>query len=281
MKAVFWSPEKPMETGIMEAMGEGLAQHGDRLEVARVHLDSEPIQCDVAFLFGVKRFDLIRKHQAFGIPVVYFDKGYSRERINGSTYYRCAVNAHQPTDQLNLTGADLPSARADRFKWTPKPWRRAGGAVVIAGSSEKYHRFFDLPHPTTWATKVVNELRGRTSRPIIYRPKPSWQGAVPIRGSVLVNTGGLESLLADAHCLITHGSSACLEAVLSGVPSIVLGNAVARPVSSTSLNDVDDPKMVGTELRREWLRRLSWWQWSLSEMQSGAMWTRVRSLLRQ
>jgi hypothetical protein len=76
--------------------------------------------------------------------------------------------------------------------------------------------------------------------------------------------------------MVTHGSNACFEAVCEGVPCIVLGNGVAKPISSTQLEDVDNPRLASDSEREAWLNGLSYWQWSRDEMESGECWDYVR-----
>ena len=156
-------------------------------------------------------------------------------------------------------------------------WRKSGLQIVFAGSSAKYHAFYDLPDPTAYAREVVARITKLSDRPIIYRPKPSWREAVPVPGSRFSHgKEGILSALANAHCLITHGSNACFEAALMGIPTIVLGAAVARPISSTSLDDIEFP-FRGKRI--QWLNNLAYHQWTEGEMRSGEAWQTVREQL--
>jgi hypothetical protein len=122
----------------------------------------------------------------------------------------------------------------------------------------------------------VKEIEGRTKRPIIYRPKRSWKDAVPITGSKMDKDSDLNEQLARAHCLVTHGSNACFEAMLAGVPSIILGDAVAKPISSTSVMEIEKPRLATDKERESVLAFLAYQQWTLLELMEGGAWPHIR-----
>lgn len=278
MRVAFYCSDKPREHLLADAVLSGARRHGH--ETAEVTLGAEPPAgaFDVVCLVGVKSRERFREQHRAGAHVVYFDKGYSRHKSRGPLagweYWRVAVDHHHPTSRLSAL--EMPSDRWDRLGITLKPWRTPTktGSVVLAGSSLKYHDFYGLKHPTTYAKEIVSQLRaGLTSRPIVYRPKPSWREAVPIKKtsfSRLPET--LDDLLAEAHVLVTHGSNACFEAVVAGVPCIVLGDGVALPICPSPLAEVESPVGRNMEERLRWASNLAYFQWTLAEFASGAAW---------
>jgi hypothetical protein len=174
-----------------------------------------------------------------------------------------------------------PSDRWDRFGMSPAPWRRRGEQIVFAGSSAKYHEFYQLADPTMYAKKVRGWIRERDQeRLIVYRPKPSWRDAKPVVGmEYSTSAQSMTECLQGAHVMVTHGSNACFEAVMAGVPCIVLGDAVAKPISSTSLDELDAPRLATDDERSQWLANLAYLQWNLREMASGEMWANLRNQL--
>lgn len=194
-------------------------------------------------------------------------------------YWRVAVDGHHPTRTLMATprASDRMRAQMQRAELSLEPWRKAGEHIVIAGSSAKYHAFYGLPEPTEYAEELVRQLQRITGRPIVYRPKPSWRGAVPIGGArYSPRDEGIEDVLSGAHVLVTHGSNACFEAVISGVPCIVLGDAVAKPISSQNLREIEMPYLATDEERDQWLANLGWCQWTLREFADGDAWAAIR-----
>lgn len=276
MKAVFFVSDKPREHALADAVIRGMEVHGD--EGVKRSLDgTAPVaDGDLACFVGVKSREIYRANRQAGVHTVMFDKGYVRNRLPCSKswkYWRVAVDGHHPTDAIE--DKQFPPNRLDDLGLEIKPWRKRGRHVLIAGSSAKYHAFYGLPDPTTYAMGLVRRLREYTDRPIVYRPKPSWRGACPIAGTRLSEPSeSLDDALGGAWAMITHGSNACFEAALMGIPSIVLGNAVARPISSRCLSAIEDPHL--SSFRRQWLANLAFCQWTEDEFASGMAWETIK-----
>lgn len=275
MKVVFCVSDKPRERILADAMGEGVRKHGDEYWTTPLVPEPQPINADVACMVGVKSRDLFRLHQNNGTHVLYLDKGYVRDAADSPVklwkYWRVALDDHQPTDRLLRPHPG--DARWDALQIVLPPWRKKGSHVLIAGSSEKYHQFYGMHHPTKWAQRLVRALRGFTDREIVYRPKPSWRDAVPIADTRY--SRGEESIadvLKNCHVMVTHGSNAVFEAQLAGIPTITLGPAITAPISSRGQDAVEDPYLANYTERHQLLNNLAWWQWTLPEMASGEAW---------
>lgn len=282
MKVCFFHSDKPRERLLSEAFLHGVAEHGDQI-VARP-LTPEVVaatDCEVAVMVGVKSRELWHANHRAGLHLIMLDKGYVRHSGTSRTweYWRVSVDSHHPTQ--HLMRVDHPSDRFEKLGLKVKPWRSSGRHIVFAGSSAKYHEFYGLHDPTRYAEKIFKQIRRVTqNREIVYRPKPSWHDAVPIDGTTY-STGpeSILDVLQGAHCLITHGSNACFEATLNGVPSIILGDGVAKPISSTDLNDIVRPKTAKDKERNQWLWNLAYWEWTMTEMHSGETWKHIRPFI--
>lgn len=218
-----------------------------------------------------------REFRKAGTTVILVDQGYFKE----TRFHRVSVNAHHPT--WYLATAKHGPERWDSFRVPVRPWRKQGDLILIAGGSEKYHRFYDLPHPNIYYKNLIDRLQ-LTGRPIVYRPKPSWQDAKPISGSVYSHRRGpnynyLFDSLRKSHVMVTHGSNACYEAMIYGVPSIVLGDGIAKPISSTSLDDIENPRIAPEEERMQLLWNLAWCQFSWGEFIDGTAWRHLRNVI--
>lgn len=282
MKVVFVASDKPREAVLGEAFVAGARSHGHDAEVTRRPDGGVPpadvVDADVVAMVGVKSAAMFAANMRMGRTCLMFDKGYSRHRKDGARtweYWRVAVNAHQPTRYL-------PAMRMPNDRWRAlgvdvRPWRQRGAHIVLAGSSAKYHAFHGLHDPTRYAAKVAGQIRHLTNRTVIYRPKPSWRDAVPISGTVY--SGAQQSMadvLHNAWALVTHGSNACFEAMIAGVPCVVLGDAVARPISSTALQEINLPRLAEHVDRMQLLANLAYCQWTVSELASGAAWPSIQ-----
>lgn len=262
--------ENKWEPDLFASFKRGVLSHGD---VIVTECAARLGQADAVAFVGVKRKADFDRYRALGVQTILLDKGYNREKVGGAPkYWRFAVDAHSCTDDIEMSA---PGDRAHALGVEMKPWRE-GENVLYAGSSAKYHAFHDLPEPEEYCRQVFRKLAKLTDRAVYYRPKPSYRDAEPVDRSVWHPWGRLDDALKSAHCMVTHGSNACFEAVCEGVPCIVLGNGVARPISSTQLEDVDNPRLASDSEREAWLNGLSYWQWSRDEMESGECWDYVR-----
>lgn len=283
LRVRFFRSDKSREGYLSDALLSGAARHGCRVSTTMLGENYDSAEYDVACLVGVKSRTLYEHHHRAGIHVLYFDKGYSRHKsaraVGGWEYWRVSVDAHHPTAMLGSLA--MPDDRWRRLGLEAKPWRRRKhGHVLIAGSSAKYHDFYGLKHPTSWTRKLVGEIREHTDREIVYRPKPSWRDAEPVRGtrfSKLPET--IDDVLAECNVMVTHGSNACFEAMIAGVPSVILGDAVARPISSTEIAEIETPRMADDAERMRLLANLAYFQWTLPEMASGECWDFIRERL--
>lgn len=276
MKVRFWMSDKGRERILSEAFLEGVKAHGDEVDARPLGAEFTP-DCDVAVMVGVKSNLLWRQHTRAGIIPIYCDKGYDRhsrkDDVRGWEYWRVAVGAHQPTAKFR---PDYPGDRLAQRAWEFKPWRENGKQIVIAGSSAKYHAFYDLKHPNEWTPKLVKCLEGMSKREIVYRPKPSFHEAVPVTGSRFSVGTSISDDIRFAHCLVTHGSNACFDAMLMGVPSIILGEAVMKPISSTDLAELETPRLASDGEREAVLRFLAYCQWTQIEFLDGKAWQTIR-----
>lgn len=270
MKAVFFAADKDRERRLAEALADGLRVHGDRLKV-RGAGPPWTLDADVVCAFGVKSQDLLHRCWRHGVHSVLFDKGYTR----GTRHLRAAVDSIHPLDAFQV---GRPPNRWESLGIDLRP-RSQGQRIIFAGSSAKFHRAVKLPEPTDYAEQVVRKLRHRTTREIVYRPKPSWRDAEPVDGATFQQGGTLAALLSDAHLLATWGSSAAVDAIIAGVPVLALGETIARPVAETSIKRVEAPFFPNDEQRHQWACDLAYCQWSLDELRSGEAWQHIRPVI--
>lgn len=285
MKVFCWYSRHKREQKLAENLVRGAKKHGFDADV-RIRDEHDPLKehCDIACVVGVKNLAMFKSYRERGINVAYFDKGYIR-RLNEETikggewleYWRVSVNAHQPVSFVEKAKRSIE--RSQYAGMNLMPWRERGDAILVDGSSAKHYAFHDLGNPTDVAKKIIKDLRGKTKRPIIYRPKPSWHGAVPIEGTEYSNGKDYRLAFARAHVLVTYGSNLCYDAALAGVPSIVLGEGIARPISSTSLDEVENPRLASLDERKQWMSNVAWCQFKLEEFESGLAWETITEML--
>lgn len=278
MKIVFYvSQSKYKEAPLADAWVAGCARTGDEITVLPNDVP-EPVEADVAVMVGLKSIDFRNRCKAMGQRVLTFDKGYARKE----DWWRVSIDRHQPTHYLMTL--DRPDDRMKIAGWKFKPWRAGhpDAPVIIAGGGRKYYEAHDLPEPVDYVTQIVDTIRSSgCKRKIWYRPKPSMADAWPVHGTVLSRHKSIYDVLSGAHALITFGSNACFEAMMCGVPSIVLGDAIMRPVSSVDLGAIKAPRMCPEIERVSLLSTLAYCQFRVSEIASGSAINELKAQLQE
>lgn len=297
MKAIFWTRHERgvlaqsdwRETNLAQAIQSGAKACGDEVEIRTVPDDGEVevIPCDLVCKIGVKSRFWFEAYRKAGIPWLYFDKGYIRERAPTQwlTYWRLSVNQHHPI--AFMAEAKKDRTRADRMGFRFDKWRTDRGRhVIVDGGSAKNYAFNGLGDPDERARALVKQLEALTpERPIIYRPKPSWKAARQIegtefaRGRAGVHVKDVKHDLERAHVVVSYSSAICYDAHRIGIPSIVLGGGPARPISSTSLDDIEHPRLASDQERQQWLNNLAWCQFEMPEYADGTAWRIVREMV--
>lgn len=260
---------------VCAAMREGIERMGDRVSVQSSLAYMHP-QGDVAVFYGFagRLANALRDYPASGKPAVYVDLGFWGRKEGGrfAGYHKLSVNARHPTAYFQARPHD-PS-RAKRFGLEPAPWRISGEHILVAGMGPKGARAEGYP-PLGWEQNAVDILRRHTQRPIVYRPKPNWLNPPPLQGATMAPMGqSLDDALANCHAVVTHHSNAAVEAITAGVPAFVV-EGCALPMASSDLAKIETPVMP--EGRAQWLADVSWVQWSVSEMSSGAAWAYLKN----
>jgi hypothetical protein len=229
------------------ALQTGAGLFGDRVEIvhngefAGPHLD-----VDVACCFGVfgNAKEIVRSYVGANKRVLMFDKALIR-RMGAERYghYRIGLDGSSPLKYLMRETRSFERWEAHGITLKPRQELTRRGEIVFCGSTQKYCDFHGLGEANDYAEGVFEATRKVSHKFfLVYRPKPSWAGAREIAGTRFSDgTGTLLKLLRNAHCLITHGSAAAVEAVVSGVPAITLGPCVARPVASHSIDELLNP----------------------------------------
>lgn len=191
---------------------------------------------------------------------IYWDRGYARRVFatdlptgEAGGFYRWHVGSFQLQAIRPVSG--------DRWKAldTPVwPWARTGRHIVIAEPSPTYEKFHGIEG---WTERTVAALKQLTDRPLVLRNKEMQRSGRKLHED-----------LAGAHCLVTHGSNAAVEAVIMGCPVFVHPDSAASLVGRCDLGRVEEPIYPD---RQSWLNSLAYNQFSEAEMTSGAIWSMI------
>lgn len=230
----------------------GKAVRGDFAKLAEVARDCTPIVGCTPELRP-----LIDDWIKTGRRWIYWDRGACRRVFatdlppgeNGG-YYRWVVNGYQMREIRDVSDDRWKALKTDVW-----PWSRDGDHIVVAEPSPTYERFHGIEG---WTERTVAALKAVTRRPVVRRDKEMQRFGRKLHQD-----------LKGAHCLVTHGSNAAVEAVIMGCPVVVHPDSAASLVGLTDINEVERPVYPD---RQPWLNSISWSQYSEAEMTSGFLW---------
>lgn len=197
---------------------------------------------------------LIQKWKAMGRKRIQWDRGYCRRvfatwlpRGESGGYYRWHCDAFQ----LRKIG-DFPDDRWRALKIETRPWAKGGRHIVIAAPTPTYERFHGIE---TWTDTTIRYLAKHSDRQIVIRHKDS--------------SRPLQADLDGAHCLVSNGSMAGVEAAILGCPVFENPESAAALVGQTDLSKIEAPVYPD---RQPWLNSLAYSQFSEAELCDGTLW---------
>lgn len=185
-----------------------------------------------------------------GLPLYYGDHAY----FGRGRFFRCTRGALQ---HAGLEGEADP-ARFLSFGIPVKPWRQAGGHVLLCPNSQSFLQRHGAP---TWLDDTVTALKRHTDREIRLR----WKADTDKRP--------LAVDLRDCWAVVTFTSNAAVEAILAGVPAFATAPCAASAMGSADLAGIERPRMP--DGREAWAARLANNQWTLEEMAEGRLWRAI------
>jgi hypothetical protein len=196
-----------------------------------------------AMVYGILRGcgEIIKECEWIGRDYFYVDHGYFRRGYYDG-YFRVCLNALQADVPSNL-----PPDRWESLDVDLRPWNRTGRHIVVCPISGYLATHLGID-PRKWTEAVVKELSRYTDRPIIVKHKD-----------------GTPLPLKDAWCLVAYTSNAAVDAIISGIPVIVLGDHPAKDLS-WDWKHIESPYWPEREW---WCHRLAHTQFTLDEISRG------------
>lgn len=259
---------------IARAMVQGFRKHG---HAAEMHLRYEGIKGDLAVGYGWNLKRVFAKYKDRARGFLYVDLGFwDRKPAHNPRggYHKVCVSSWCPVDTM-LKGCPPNRWRALGRELQAPP--TDGESIIVAGMSSKSAAHHEL-YAEQWERAAIGALREHTDAPIIYRPKPSWDGATNITGALLDYDEPLPEVLRTARALVTHHSNAAVDAVLAGVPHYC-ERGVGSVLSVKRLTDVLHAQPQPEAVRAQFLYDVAYLQWTPAEMASGLMWDYYKGLL--
>lgn len=224
-------------------------------------------------LYGLGGADRIR---FLGQPkVISFDAGYWERKLDVPVRkYRVSIGGFHCPDRI-FRGPN-PG---------PERWASAGleitsrydpnGPILLVGNGPKSNRI----GAERWCADMSRKLRewfpGRT---IWYRPKPKRRHDVDVDYDALAEKINIDSVLAQCSLVVCKHSNVAVDAARVGVPCLAedgAGHSIYHApdcMVNASWNGNGLPHMPDAIERAEFLHRLAWWQWSITEIREGKFW---------
>ncbi len=284
MKVAIYIADKPREHYLAKCITEGAKIIGDEaITIWRRDFEHPLDDTDIACVMGVKNNSnwFIEQHLKAGKHTLYFDKGYVRQPISknqgGWLYWRVAIDGHQPTDYFRKNKRE--SERWDKLGFNFQSIH-TGKNILYAGSSQKFCDYYKLGDATEYAKRVIKNINKYSNSNIIYRPKPSWRHAIAIEGTEFSRPPDkIRHALLRSKTMITYGSNAVFEAMLIGMPTVVIGTAISKSIAECCIENIDNPYNPSEAERYALLCDLAYCQWQMPEFSSGKAWLDIRNTI--
>lgn len=254
---------------IIDAMASGIKKY-DSVEI--VHDQNKIVSADVAVIVyspssGQKKkifqHQQQRKKQTLIIeqPIIrQLPKDNCQHRIGFDDVTRLGefANYNCPPDRWNSLNIDLEG-------WGPR-----GDNIVIVGQCPHDFSLGGLD-VNTWYKQVHNDLKKITDKPIRFKPHPKDKSKIP-KGLQRVSD---KDFWNTTHALVTYSSGMAVDGLIKGVPVFCLSErSFAWDAGNTSLQNINTP--IYPLNRNQILYNIAYAQWSISEMEKGLPWKRLR-----
>jgi len=262
-KVAFWKPERlsKFKSELFDRIGARVVAGGGKMVRGDVALLNEYASQGFLPIAGCapELTDSIKAWRSNNVAWAYWDRGYGRRIFatwlpraeTGSGFYRWHVGSFQLQRIL-----DVPDDRWKALRIPVAEWQKGGRHIVIAAPTRTYARFHRIE---SWIADTIDALARVTNRQLVIRDKESKRP--------------LQYDLKDAHCLVTHGSIAAVEAVICGYPVFVDPSSAAALVGRTDLKHIEQPLYPD---RQPWLNSISYSQWDETELINGKLWSMLQ-----
>lgn len=256
----------------------------DRHRVSRCHHDFD---ADVAVIWSVVWAGRMRAnravwqhYRAHRRPVVVLEVGM----LDRGHTWKIGING---TGLGSRFVTNLDSNRHKQLRVNLHPWRAPGSSIVICMQRDDSEQWQGVPPAKAWLDQTVSQLRAVTDRPIQIRPHPR-QPAYHPHGTELVKPRRVagtydgydfDQILDKAWCVVNWNSGPACQAAIAGVPVFTGPDSLAAPVGLQDWQQIETPVRPD---RSAWLTELCHTEWTVAEIESGAMLdqllTRIKSL---
>jgi hypothetical protein len=247
----------------------GLRRHGVNVVHAARNV---PAEGDLVVIWGWKQRIVIEAAQKRGRPILVMERAHLPPRMEWTS---CGLNGLG--GRGTYARCDDAGARwREHFGHLDQPWTERDGYTLICGQVAGDAAIWGCNFHA-WAQDACNAAIDR-GQDVVYRPHPfaykhqndRWHP----KGSRF-SVAPLAQDLSGASQVVTYNSTAGVETVLAGVPTVVTDEGgMAWPMATHTVED-----MPARPDRTEWMHGLAWTGFRPSEIESGFMWAHLRERL--
>ena len=248
------------------------------------------------FVFGsitrrkmdTERAQSIAKHRSNGTPIFALDSGlfstYIRRKINSSesNFFRIGFGDCVGTgDFLN------EDSTPERYEWFKKacnfqeqaPTKNDSGPILFILQTERGWQYDNLEPYKDWARQTLLSLRQHTDRHIILRAHPNHAREPLDYIAAGVNNVSYQygerarqssiDAIREASAVVTHSSSAAIEAYIEGIPTFALDErCLGYHHFSHDLSKIDDLSVYNWDSRYQNLCDWAMTTWHIEELKN-------------
>lgn len=181
------------------------------------------------------------------------DKGYFRNRKSNS-HWRLSFNGLQQQKLL-----DVSNDRLKHFDIDIKPWQTKGEYIMILAPNPKPLLYYTGSEDIlAWCLETKAELLKHTDRKIFIRFKESAKHR---------SNDPLLKYLDKCYAIVTLQSVGCVETVMAGIPTLNLAPSCLDCLYSSNVDMIEN--LPNPDNRYEWLKTLSYSQFTIEELENG------------
>ena len=136
-----------------------------------------------------------------------------------------------------------------------------GSRIMLVPPHPKVAETFSLGDVDAWIDSTVEKIQQHTDRPVFVRSRPENRSQRQFS----------DALRDNVHAVVVYNSNAGVESVVHHIPVVALGQCGSTPVSQ-SIEAIDKLKPVDQDQRWNWLKHLSYCQFTQAEMRDGTAW---------
>jgi hypothetical protein len=208
---------------------------------------------------GISKSAALDQAQTHGLDWWYIDTGYLGN-IKDKWYFRITKNSHQMIHPVR----ERDDRRLRRLMIDRTQYPR-GSKILVVPPDPKVCSCYHLPDPEQWIEQTVLSIQQYTDRPIEIRRRPASR---QVRVFTDTFTAALQN---DVNAVVVWTSNCGTESVQHGIPVVSLGPSSVSQVSEP-LENIDNLPNLNLDKVEQWLRWLSYNQFTLTEMRRGVAW---------